>query len=201
MSDEMKLKQDYQDTFNEVHAPAELSRKVMNMARTENKKTAVSFARRFAAVAAIALTVFVGGNGIVYAATGNSLLKTVKVYINGSGYETQLEEKVDENGVTYYEGTFEDVEGDLSMVITDDMEFEEGSYDVTIETEGMPEVVEENGKLYLTDEDVKIDITEDLKDGKASGSYDKDEMTFKYEVTEKDGTWDLSISNGEIKAE
>ena len=201
MSDEMKLKQDYQDTFNEVHAPAELSRKVMNMARTENKKTAVSFARRFAAVAAIALTVFVGGNGIAYAATGNSLLKTVKVYINGSGYETQLEEKVDENGVTYYEGTFEDVEGDLSMVITDDMEFEEGSYDVTIETEGVPEVVEENGKLYLTDEDVKIDITEDLKDGKASGSYDKDEMTFKYEVTEKDGTWDLSISNGEIKAE
>lgn len=201
MSDEMKLKQDYQDTFNEVHAPAELSRKVMNMARTENKKTAVSFARRFAAVAAIALTVFVGGNGIAYAATGNSLLKTVKVYINGSGYETQLEEKVDENGVTYYEGTFEDVEGDLSMVITDDMEFEEGSYDVTIETEGVPDVVEENGKIYLTDGDVKIDITDDLKDGKASGSYDKDEMTFKYEVTEKDGTWDLSISNGEIKAE
>lgn len=201
MSDEMKLKQDYQDTFNEVHAPAELSRKVMNMARTENKKTAVSFARRFAAVAAIALTVFVGGNGIAYAATGNSLLKTVKVYINGSGYETQLEEEVDENGVTYYEGTFEDVEGDLSMVITDDMEFEEGSYDVTIETEGVPDVVEENGKIYLTDGDVKIDITDDLKDGKASGSYDKDEMTFKYEVTEKDGTWDLSISNGEIKAE
>ena len=201
MSDEMKLKQDYQDTFNEVHAPAELSRKVMNMARTENKKTAVSFARRFAAVAAIALTVFVGGNGIAYAATGNSLLKTVKVYINGSGYETQLEEKVDENGVTYYEGTFEDVEGDLSMVITDDMEFEEGSYDVTIETEGVPDVVEENGKIYLTDGDVKIDITDDLKDGKASGSYDKGEMTFKYEVTEKDGTWDLSISNGEIKAE
>lgn len=201
MSDEMKLKQDYQDTFNEVHAPAELSRKVMNMARTENKKAAVSFARRFAAVAAIALTVFVGGNGIAYAATGNSLLKTVKVYINGSGYETQLEEEVDENGVTYYEGTFEDVEGDLSMVITDDMEFEEGSYDVTIETEGVPEVVEENGKIYLSDKDVKIDITDDLKDGKASGSYDKDEMTFKYEVTEKDGTWDLSISNGEIKAE
>lgn len=199
MSDEMKFRSEYQDTFKEVHAPVELSRKVMNMQKTENKKTATTFMRRLATVAAIALVVLVGGNGIAYAATGNSLLKTVKVYFNGSGYEVQLEEKVDEDsGVTYYEGTFEDVEGDVDMVITDADDFEQMPYEVTV---GTPAVLEEDGKIYLTDGELKLDITEDAKDGTASGSYDKDGLTYEYKVMEKDGTWELSISNGDYKVE
>ena len=199
MSDEMKFRNDYQDTFKEVHAPVELSRKVMNMQKTENKRTAVSFMRRLAAVAAITMVVLVGGNGIAYAATGNSLLTTVKVYLNGTSYEAKLEEKVDENsGVTYYEGTFEDVEGDINMVITDADDYEEVPYEVAI---GTPAVLEEDGKVFIADGELKVDITEDVKDGKASGTYDKDGLTYEYEVTEKDGTWELSISNGDYTVE
>ena len=103
MSEEMKFKNEYHNTFYEVHTPEELSRKVMNMQKKEDNKTTTFFVRKLAAVAAIALVVLIGGNGIVYAATGNSLFSTVKVYFNGTDYETQLEEKVDENGNTYYE--------------------------------------------------------------------------------------------------
>lgn len=199
MSDEMKFKNNYQDTFNEVHAPEELSGKVMNMQKTDNKKTAAIFMRRLAAVAAIALVVLVGGNGITYAATGSGLFKTVKVYFNGSSYEAQLEEKVDEDsGVTYYEGTFEDAEGDIDVVITEADDFEQAPYDVTV---GTPAVLEEDGKIYLTDGELKLDITEDVKDGTASGSYEKDGLTYEYKVTEKDGTWELSISNEDYKTE
>lgn len=191
MSDEIKFKRKYQDTFNEVHAPAELSGKVMNMQKKENIRTAAFYMRKLAAVAAVALIILVGGNGIVYAATGNSLFTTVKVYFNGTDYETQLEEKVDENGNTYYEiGPFDDVEGTIGMVITDADDFEEGPYKVTVSTQS---VTEEDGKIYLVDGELKLNITEDAKDGTASGSYDKDGHTFEYEATKKDETWDLSI--------
>ena len=90
MSEEMKFKNGYQDTFNEVHAPADLSRKVMNMSNTEKKRTAGASARKWVAAAALALIVFVGGNGVAYAATGNGLLKTVMVYFNGTGYEVNM---------------------------------------------------------------------------------------------------------------
>lgn len=93
MSDEIKFRKEYQDTFNEVHAPVELSRKVMNM--KEAKKTSVFYIRKFATAVVIALVVFICGNGITYAVTGNSLFATVKVYLNGSEYKAQLEQKVD----------------------------------------------------------------------------------------------------------
>lgn len=108
-------------------------------------------------------------------------------------YEEKLEEKVDEDsGATYYEGIFENVEGTIDMVITDADDSEEVPYEVAV---GTPAVMKEDGKVYLVDGELKMDITEDAKYGKASGSYDKDELTYEYEVTEKEGTWELSISN------
>lgn len=199
MSDEIKLKNDYQDTFNEVHAPAALSRKVMNMSKTENKRTAASYVKKVGAAAAVALAVLVGGNGIVYAATGNSLLKTVKVYFNGSGYEVDLEEKVDDDGVVYYEGTFETDDAAGSMMITDVTEAADKPYEVSQYgvLEYTPDVVEKDGKYYLVDGSVEIDITEDLEDGKASGSYEKDGLVYEYEVSGEEGSWSIGISNEE----
>ena len=199
MSDEIKLKNDYQDTFNEVHAPGALSRKVMNMSKTENKRTAASYVKKVGAAAAVALAVLVGGNGIVYAATGNSLLKTVKVYFNGSGYEVDLEEKVEDDGVVYYEGTFETDDAAGSMMITDVTEAADEPYEVSQYgvLEYTPDVVEKDGKYYLVDGSVEIDITEDLEDGKASGSYEKDGLVYEYEVSGEEGSWSIGISNEE----
>lgn len=186
MSDEIKFRKEYQDTFYEVHAPVELSRKVMNM--KEKKKTSVFYIRKFATAAAIALVVFICGNGITYAATGNSLFATVKVYLNGSEYKAELEQKVDEDsGQTYYEGTFEDVEGTLELEITD-ADSEQNPYEVTVDT---VTVAEENGKVYLVDGEWKLDITE------ASGIYEKDESSYEYKVIEKDGSWEVNVSNRE----
>lgn len=190
MSDDMRLKKEYQDTFNEVHAPEALSRKVMNMSKENNKKIAV-FASKWVAAAALALVVFVGGNGVAYAATGNSLLKTVMIYVNGNGREVELEEKVDEDGNTYYEGSYEVEDGAGYVCITDEIE----ANDVQLEIiEESAEVVEKDGKLYLVDGEVEIDITEDLADGNASGSYKKDGATRKYEVTGEKDSWSVSIS-------
>lgn len=76
------------------------------------------------------------------------MFATVKVYLNGSEYKAQLEQKVDEDsGQTYYEGTFEDVEGTLELGITD-TDSEQNSYEVAVDT---VTVAEENGKIYLVD--------------------------------------------------
>lgn len=190
MSDEIKFRKEYQDTFNEVHAPVKLSRKVMNM--KEAKKTSVFYIRKFATAVAIALVVFICGNGITYAATGNSLFATVKVYLNGSEYKAKLEQKVDEDsGQTYYEGTFEDVKGTLELGITD-TDSKQNFYEVAVDT---VTVAEENGKIYLVDGEWKLDITEDAKDGSASGTYEKDELNYEYEVIEKDGAWEVHVSS------
>ena len=186
MSEEMKFKNEYHNTFNEVHTPEELSRKVMNMQKKEDNKTTTFFVRKLAAVAAIALVVLIGGNGIVYAATGNSLFSTVKVYFNGTEYEAKLEEKMDEDGDVYYKiGPFADEES-TSMYTT-------GMTISNEAIEGTLEVVEEDGKIYIVDGELKQDITAEIKDGKTSGIYEKDGMTYEYEVTEKDGTWELNI--------
>lgn len=186
MSEEMKFKNEYHNTFNEVHTPEELSRKVMNMQKKEDNKTTTFFVRKLAAVAAIALVVLIGGNGIVYAATGNSLFSTVKVYFNGTEYEAKLEEKMDEDGDVYYKiGPFADEES-TSMYTT-------GMTISNEAIEGTLEVVEEDGKIYIVDGELKQDITAEIKDGKTSGIYEKYGMTYEYEVTEKDGTWELNI--------
>ncbi|MBR6642950.1 MAG: hypothetical protein IKL28_04720 [Lachnospiraceae bacterium] len=49
------------------------------------------------------------------------------------------------------------------------------------------EVAEENGRIYLLAGDMKLDITEDMTDGAASGSYEKNGVTFEYEVREQPG--------------
>lgn len=194
MSDEIKFRNEYQNTFNEVHAPMELSRKVMNM--KEEKKTCVYF-RKLAAVASIAAAVFVCGNGITYAATGNSLYETAKEYLNGSEYKAQLEQKTDkDSGETYYEGTFEDIESELEFSITED-DSKKDSYNVAV---NMVTVVEENGKIYLVDGECKLDITEDAKDGSATGNYKNGEIVYEYEVMKKDGIWNVKVLNQEDSA-
>ena len=192
-----KMKKEYRDTFSEVHAPAALARKVMNMSENKNNQgTGISVIRRLATVAAIALVLLIGSNGIVYAATGSSLLKTVKVYFNGTSYEANLEKKTGEDDVTYYEGTFEDADGTINMVITDDINADVDSYVVSAYN---PEVIEEDGKIYLTSEGVKIDITEDLEDGVAEGTYEMEGLETSYKVTEKDGEWDIMLSGGDYE--
>lgn len=152
MSEEMKIREIYQQTFNEVHAPEGLSRKVMNMAKMEQKKTK-AFARKGLIAAAAALAIIVGGNGVAYAATGSSLLKNVMIYIDGAEHEMELEEKTDENGDTYYEGTYELENGEASITISGEEEAKGVQIEIEEETEGADEASAESIEIVVPEEE------------------------------------------------
>ena len=48
-------------------------------------------------------------------------------------------------------------------------------------------MVEEDGRIYLVDGTVKLDITEDMADGQAAGNYEKNAVVYQYEVREETG--------------
>ncbi|MBQ8823108.1 MAG: hypothetical protein IJZ82_10720 [Lachnospiraceae bacterium] len=73
MIHEIKNQKYYCDTFLEVHAPEELSRKVMNMKKQNNKK--LSIVKKLAVTAASLAALFLGSNAITYAATGEAWVK------------------------------------------------------------------------------------------------------------------------------
>lgn len=101
MNEDMKLKIEYKETFTGIHAPEALSRKVRNMSRLENKKVRGSLMKKVAIAAAIAGVLFVGGNGVAYAATGNSLVENVKILFNGSSWVAQIGDDGREDVITY----------------------------------------------------------------------------------------------------
>ena len=198
MNRDEKNKAYFQDTFQEVHAPEGLCRKVKNMTKTEAKKTGMSVAKRFAVAAAIAAVLFAGSNGVAYATTGSTWLETVVVHFNIDGvtYDAELEGEQNEDGTVTYSGIVEGMDGATAIVIDSDSESWELDYyvssDNTIEIDRQ-EIIEEDGRIYLTDGDVKTDITEDVQDGRASGTYNKNGMIYEYEVTAGIGGWEFSI--------
>lgn len=55
-------------------------------------------------------------------------------------------------------------------------------------------VVEENGKVFFNFEGEKIDITEDLADKKESGTIEVSGKEYHYEITEKDGAYNINVN-------
>ena len=77
------------------------------------------------------------------------------------------------------------------MVITDAGNFKQVPYEIALST---PTVIEENEKIYLIDGDLKLDITEDARDGSAAGTYEKDGLNYEYKAEAKEETWEVSLS-------
>lgn len=101
MNEDMKLKNEYKETFTGIHAPEALSRKVKNMSRLENKKVGLPMMKKVAVAAALAGALFVGSNGVAYAATGNSLVENVIILFNGTSWVAQIGDDGREDVVTY----------------------------------------------------------------------------------------------------
>lgn len=77
----MNNAEDVKKVYDQIHAPEALLGKVMEMKKDTFKfRNGIKFA--LVAVAALVLT-FVAGNGICYAATGETLFSKIKVSING----------------------------------------------------------------------------------------------------------------------
>ena len=76
MQREDKIKTYIQDSFREIHAPAELRRKVMNMSEQKKRKS-FAWAKKLAVAAAVAVAVFAGSNCAAYAMTGDSRVENL----------------------------------------------------------------------------------------------------------------------------
>lgn len=189
MQKEDKIKTYIQDSFREIHAPEDLRRKVMKM--NERKEKNFAWAKKLAVAAAVALAVFAGSNCVAYAMTGNTWVESLKskFVVDGVEQEVELYAEVTEDGNIVHYGTFEVQEdGSVVFVIESDQEIGEVPPTVHIETdskipEGMKIVTEEDS-VYLTDNDIKIDITEDIADGQADVSYEKDGVAYRYVIEE-----------------
>lgn len=63
-----------------------------------------------------------------------------------------------------------------------------------LQPESKAKIVVEDGRVYIVDGDIKIDVTEELKEnGKATGTYEKDGKTKDYCVLNPDGQLVLTL--------
>jgi len=221
MSKEDNLKKYVQNTYDELHAPEGLRRKVMNMTEMKAKKTGMSLGKKLAMAAAIAAVLFAGSNGVAYAMTGSTWVENVvaRISVNGVWQDVEMEGVVLEDGTVQYSTTL-DVQDEDSVEIVlvsdaaeaDSLKISAGdgaessfpeiyiNMDTTTTVDCNIGVVKEDDSVYFVDDDIKIDITEDIADGAASVSYEKDGETYQYEVNEEPGVpgcYELHISNEE----
>lgn len=208
MNMEDKIKECVQGTFEELHAPDSLRRKVMNMSSSNVAKKRMSVAKKLAVAAALAVVLFAGSNGVAYAMTGSTWVASVMAKINVDGVlqDVEMDVEVREDGLVLYHGTVEAEDGhEVGILIADDS-VPEGAVvivmetDTTVPLERTEVVVEENGNVSLVIGELTFDITEDMADGTAAGSYEKGGVTYQYEVKEEPGVpgcYELHISSEE----
>ena len=138
-SDDHKMAEKYSSSCDNIHAPQELRRKVMDM--TEEKIRAIRI-RRLVAAAAFLVAVVIGSNAITYAATGTGWIGRLMVSMDSSEEnEMVFEELVDSYGRTYYFGYYQPEVGGKSFCIS--------TYDPTV-LEGKSFRVE-GDKIIVTD--------------------------------------------------
>ena len=101
----------------------------------------------------------------------------VRLKLDGIEYEVDLKEKQSGNGEKVYTGTVKEEDGDESHIQV----YEDGQVMYfTTQSAGLWFL---NGKAYIRDEELEIDITDDLEeDGLATGTYEKNEFVKQYVV-------------------
>ncbi len=114
----------YEATFDGIKAPYELYRKVANMKKSVNRRT--SLMKKGVIAAAVALSVVVGSNLAVYAATGTGWIGRIMVSWPSEEKEVVFREEEKPNGETYYIGTVQNEKGDSLTITTKDPSVLEG---------------------------------------------------------------------------
>ncbi len=210
----MKNRESVKRVYDEIHAPDALFGKVMEMDKKQSKvRNIVKYAMGTAAAFALA---FVTSNGVCYAATGQTWISKAIVYINGEATEQEIEWH-QEGDLLYSTLEVPVEEGDEAKVevfsfVTDSEQPVEQMMILTEESEELAagveqedmvsvELLEEDGKVYLTTYlttgEEKIDITDDLSDGEASGTFEYCGLTMTYLVSGTAGEYEISVSGGE----
>lgn len=208
----MKNREAVKCLYDEIHAPDALSGKVMEMDKKQSKvRNIVKYAMGTAAALALA---FVTSNGICYAATGQTWVSKANVYINGEAMEQELEwhqegdllystievpvEEGDEARVEVYSFVTDREQPVEQMMIMSDSTLEKAVNEGAItgtEDALLAELLQEEGKVYLVTPEEKIDITEDFRDGEASGTFACGTLYLTYKVTGTVEEHEISLSD------
>lgn len=98
----MKNREKVERVYSEIHAPEALVWKVMDMSKEmQTKKFKVRNVIKYAVCTlAIIMVTFIASNGICYAATGESLVKKIRVTIDGKTTEQDMNWKKDGDSYT-----------------------------------------------------------------------------------------------------
>lgn len=210
----MKNKENVKIVYDEIHAPEALFGKVMEMDKKQTKvRNIVKYAMGTAAAFALA---FVTSNGICYAATGQTWISKAIVYINGEATEQELEwhqegdllystidvpvEEGDEARVEVYSFVMDGEQPVEQMMIMSEATLSKAISEGTItgtEDNLLAELLQEEGKVYLVTPEEKIDITEDFRDGEASGTFAFGTLYMTYKVTGTVEEHEISLSGEE----
>ncbi len=189
----------YRSAFDEVHASDELMRKVKNMTESKPKKKIYVF-RKVLYVAAAVAVLLVASNVITYAATGETWVEQVMVNItlNGEQTEVPITHTVNDDGSQEYEYNYEVKDGDGTPAVNFSIEGDDPSY-MEINTHSY-DVVNEDEKTYFVDtcdENLKVDITEDIKDGTAEGTFEQYGLKYNFTIEESDDGYLISVDIAE----
>ena len=188
MSGEEQNRELLKGTFGEIPVPEGLAEKVGKIVDEERKSSGIvvgRIARKMAIAASALMVLFVGSNVIACATTGETWVETMILRRNIDGVECEIEAEKRElrNGETIYYAEYTTSDGRLHVFVEHDGE---GRY-MEVPDVGA-EVWMEDGRTYIWDGDMEIDITSDLEDnGHARGTYKVDGVLKGYRFWEKDG--------------
>ena len=186
--EEKNNKSFYKETFEEILVPEGLVEKVGRISEGKAKSrrsTARDVMRKVAIAAAVLVALFAGSNGIAYAMTGETWVEKIilRRNIDGVEYEVEAEARELRNGETVYYGGIEGTDGVMHMFV----EHDSGGVYMEIESTGA-EVWMQDGRIYIWDGDLEIDITDDFEDdGFAIGTYKVNGVLKAYRFWKKDG--------------
>ena len=197
MSGEEQNREFYKQTFEEIPVPEELAEKVGRITEGDVKyrrNVVGTVMRKVAIAAAVLAALFAGSNGIAYAMTGETWLETVIIRRNVDGIEYEVEAEVRQlkNGETVYYGEFTTPDGKVHAPVDYDGE---GPYIYFRFKDEGAEIWSHNGKTYIWDGDMELDISEDFADdGLALGTYVVNGVFKKYGLKrQEDGTVSASL--------
>lgn len=174
----------YRHTFDEVHASENLRRKVNEM-KNENGMNKTKKTLSKGAVAAAAFALLMLSNVISYAASGRAWIMTITLP-DGETRQIEVEQGPEDGQYFVYEDG-NDSTASESMASTET--------DVTLEVseeDSVHRLEEAGGRIWLVlDEQNRVDITEDFRDGTCKGTLETDDRIWYYEVTGTTEDYDI----------
>ncbi|MBR1751326.1 MAG: hypothetical protein IJ740_10705 [Ruminococcus sp.] len=184
----------FKEAYDGITIPDSLHNRLMDI--PDKKSAAKSVWVRAAAVTAAVFVLFFSADMLCYAVTGEGIAECVhkafsddknitKVEINGrpaDSFEISSDGKTVIINDDIYAGVLIDTDGNANDIA------------ISIFSEPVLSAESQNGRVYLligSAGKMKIDITDDLQDGEAKGSFIVDDKEYNYKVTEQDEVFEV----------